>query len=67
MAEADEQELEMFMPSSRPTRRNLADIIMEKIAQKANSDPSMADDNESAKEGASLDPKLVAVYTQVLK
>lgn len=65
--EADEAELNMFMPESQGTRRTLADIIMEKIAQKQ-AGMSQVGDSAEDKDAAiqsSLDPKLLDVYGQV--
>lgn len=58
--EIDEAQLEMFLPANQPSRRNLADMIMQKIMEK---ETGTQMDGEEDKEG--LDPRLVAVYTQV--
>jgi len=63
ITEADESELSMFMPTSQPTRKTLADIIMEKIAEKQQAADGVAAAQEVLESG--LDPKLVEVYTQV--
>jgi hypothetical protein len=64
ITEADESELSMFMPESQPNRRTLADIIMEKIAQK-NGGQLPPEMEEDAMVQSTLDPKIVEVYEQV--
>jgi essential nuclear protein 1 len=58
--EIDEAQLEMFMPTNQPSRRNLADMIMAKIMEKEAGGPTSVPEDTEA-----LDPKLVAVYNQV--
>jgi len=60
--EIDEAQLEMFLPANQPSRRNLADMIMQKIMEKEAGDPNM---NGSEENADVLDPKLVTVYNQV--
>lgn len=64
ITEADENELNLFMPASQPSRRTLADIIMEKIAEKQGlaAGEKMNDKEEAL---SKLDPKLVEMYGQV--
>jgi essential nuclear protein 1 len=57
--EIDEAQLEMFLPANQPSRRNLADMIMQKIMEKEAKGPAAEEDSEA------LDPKLVTVYNQV--
>jgi essential nuclear protein 1 len=57
--EIDEAQLEMFLPANQPSRRNLADMIMQKIMEKEAKGPAAEEDTEA------LDPKLVTVYNQV--
>jgi essential nuclear protein 1 len=56
--DVDESELEMFMPSKQPSRMTLADLIMNKIAEKQQASMAPEDDH-------GLDQRLVTVYTQV--
>jgi len=58
----DEAQLEMFLPTNQPSRRNLADMIMQKIMEKEAGDPHM---NGLDTTTETLDPKLVTVYNQV--
>jgi len=57
--EIDEAQLEMFLPANQPSRRNLADMIMQKIMEKEAKGPASEEHTET------LDPKLVTVYNQV--
>ena len=60
---SDEAALASFMPNTMPERRNLADIIMDKIREKEEGENGM-----NAEEGdrpPELPPKVVEVYTQV--
>lgn len=65
----DAEALSMFMSNAAPTRRNLADMIMDAIKNKAaGSDQDLGGDLAAAQVlKARLDPKVVAVYSQVGK
>lgn len=54
----------MFMPTSQPTRKTLADIIMEKIQEKQ-AGGGAAPGADTGGIESSLDPRLVEVYGEV--
>ncbi|KAI9989599.1 hypothetical protein PInf_019884 [Phytophthora infestans] len=65
ICEDDEEALANFMMGA-PERRNLADIIMDKIFEKEARERGEMDDDE-APQNSKFDPKIVEVYTGVGK
>lgn len=61
---ADEEALAHFMSSEAPTRRTLADIIMEKIQER---EAQGADPAAAQQQGSTIDPKVEEVYASVGK
>lgn len=66
ICEEDEEVLANFMIGA-PERRNLADIIMDKIFEKEARERGEVDDEEGGPEPSRFDPKIVEVYTGVGK
>ncbi|KAI9915460.1 hypothetical protein PsorP6_008245 [Peronosclerospora sorghi] len=66
ICEDDEEALANFMVGA-PERRNLADIIMNKIFEKEARERGEMDDDSQAPQGRNFDPKIVEVYTGVGK
>jgi len=60
----DEAALEQFMSANPPTKRTLADIIMEKITEKQTEIRSQMSDNASVRM-EELDERVVAMYKEV--
>lgn len=61
ISEEDMAALSLFMPSGPSTRKTLAEIIMEKLADSQNTDVSS---NEPHEQHPGLNPKVVQVYEQ---
>lgn len=66
ICEEDEEVLANFMMGA-PERRNLADIIMDKIFEKEARERGEMDDEDAGPEPGRFDPKIVEVYTGVGK
>ncbi|KAL4087390.1 hypothetical protein PRIC1_013282 [Phytophthora ramorum] len=66
ICEDDEEALANFMVGA-PERRNLADIIMDKIFEKEARERGDMDDEHDAPQNSKFDPKIVEVYTGVGK
>ncbi|KAE9307030.1 Bystin [Phytophthora fragariae] len=66
IGEDDEEALANFMVGA-PERRNLADIIMDKIFEKEARERGEVDDDSQAPQNSKFDPKIVEVYTGVGK
>ncbi|CAH0475794.1 unnamed protein product [Peronospora belbahrii] len=66
ICEEDEEALANFMMGA-PERRNLADIIMDKIFEKEARERGDMEDDSQAPEKRKFDPKIVEVYTGVGK
>ena len=60
----DESALAQFLPTSLPTRRNLADLILAKLDQHTAASASHPANTQPASRPP-LDPKVLAVYSQV--
>lgn len=61
----EEALLARFMPESRGERKSLADIIMEKIAEKEEAEKKAAEEAGEGEAAQQLDPKVVEVYSEV--
>ncbi|CAH0490926.1 unnamed protein product [Peronospora farinosa] len=66
ICEDDEEALANFMMGA-PERRNLADIIMDKIFEKEARERGEMDDDSQGPQNRKFDPKIVEVYTGVGK
>jgi essential nuclear protein 1 len=73
LTKQDERDLAMFVPDAAPVRRNLADVIMEKLRDQGGIDGTFAGSvnpgnvDIAGQIARTLDPKVVAVYTQIGK